>query len=67
MRYIQLRMEGTYRRWKLRGLAGSNVYGEQLYDRIGRKGQDWKVQIVYQLNDVESGENIKSVWIELPQ
>lgn len=23
-------------------LAGSNVYGEQLYDRIGRKGQDWK-------------------------
>ena len=37
MRYIQLRMEGTYRRWKLRGLAGSNVY-----DRIGRKGQDWK-------------------------
>ena len=39
MRYIQLRMEGTYRRWKLRGLAGSNVYGEQLYDR---KGQDWK-------------------------
>jgi len=25
------------------------------------------VQIVYQLNDVESGENIKSVWIELPQ
>ena len=62
MGYIQLRMEGTYRRWKLRGLAGSNVYGEQLYDRIGRK-----VQIVYQLNDVESGENIKSVWIELPQ
>ena len=42
MRYIQLRMEGTYRRWKLRGLAGSNVYGAQLYDRIGRKGQDWK-------------------------
>ena len=37
-----MRMEGTYRRWKLRGLAGSNVYGEQLYDRIGRKGQDWK-------------------------
>ena len=60
-------MEGTYRRWKLRGLAGSNVYGEQLYDRIGRKGRTGKVQIVYQLNDVESGENIKSVWIELPQ
>lgn len=31
------------------------------------KGRTGKVQIVYQLNDVESGENIKSVWIELPQ
>lgn len=68
MRYIQLRMEGTYRRWKLRGLAGSNVYGEQLYDLVSvEKGRTGKVQIVYQLNDVESGENIKSVWIELPQ
>lgn len=67
MRYIQLRMECTYRRWKLRGLAGSNVYGEQLYDRIGRKGQDWKGADRISVNDVESGENIKSVWIELPQ
>ena len=32
MRYIQLRMEGTYRRWKLRGLAGSNVYGDHRID-----------------------------------
>ncbi len=31
------------------------------------KGRTGKVQIVYQLNDVESGKNIKSVWIELPQ
>lgn len=31
------------------------------------KGRTGKVQIVYQLNDVELGENIKSVWIELPQ
>ena len=67
MRYIQLRMEVHTEGGNCEGsLAPMSMVNSYMIVSV-EKGRTGKVQIVYQLNDVESGENIKSVWIELPQ